>query len=246
MITNFLTKVTIAAIGAVSVLGVGIESASALSITDNFVQANTIPGYNEFLTIQETGRADGVEEGFNTGAPNSGLFADTQPGANTTALQLSQVPLVGGFRQFILNSSETQRNDGPAVTIDYLKIFISNIANLTGDNFDSTNRIFPGPFTVLVDSLASPYTYNSNGGLGEVDQLISVDESLFTAAGASLSANPYVYLYAQFSGIDNGQEEFAVAGVSNDIPTPALLPGLFALGAGALRKRKQRLASAIA
>jgi hypothetical protein len=30
------------------------------------------------------------------------------------------------------------------------------------------------------------------------------------------------------------------------VPTPALLPGLFALGAGALRKRKQQLAGAIA
>jgi hypothetical protein len=30
------------------------------------------------------------------------------------------------------------------------------------------------------------------------------------------------------------------------VPTPALLPGLFALGAGALRKRKQQTASAIA
>jgi hypothetical protein len=32
----------------------------------------------------------------------------------------------------------------------------------------------------------------------------------------------------------------------NQVPTPALLPGLFALGAGAWRKRKQRLAGAIA
>ncbi len=221
-----------------------------LSFANNSVQANTIPGYNEFLTIQEPGQGQdvngaGIEEGFNTGASNNNLYRDTKSGANTTSLQLSQIPLVSAVRQFILNSSETQQDAGPSITVDFLKIFLSDRANLTAAEFNSTNRDF-GALAVLVDSLSTPYTYNSNGGLGAVDQLISVDESLFTAARSGLSsANPYVYLYAQFSGADNGQEEFAVAGVE-PIPTPALLPGLFALGAGALRKRKQQTAGAIA
>jgi hypothetical protein len=249
MFTKSLLKISVAAVGAFSVLGLGIQSASALSITNNFVPKNTIPGYNEFLTVQETGNGRdvngaGVEEGFNTGASNANLYRDTQPGANTTSLQLSQVPLVGGFRQFILNSSETQQNTGPSITIDFLKIFLSDTANLTASQFDSVNRNF-GALAVLVDSLSTPYTYNSNGGLGTVDQLIAVSEASFTAARSGLSANPYVYLYAQFSGVDDGQEEFAVAGI-NPVPTPALLPGLFALGAGALRKRKQQTAGAIA
>jgi hypothetical protein len=229
---------TIVAVGVFASLGIVTpQSASALTIVPTSVSGG---GNNRFLTIQNTG----TEEGFNSGAANPDLYADTKGGnGNTSSLKLSEVPLVGLVRQFILDSAETQKDNNPSITLEVLKIFLSDNGSLTSNQFNSTQQDF-GTLANLVESFTSPYTYNSNGGLGQVDQLISVNESLFTTARAGLIADPFVYVYAKFSNADNGGEAFEVAKVNDAVPTPALLPGLLGLGVGILRKRKQQVAAA--
>jgi hypothetical protein len=233
-----LSLATVVAVGVFASLGIATpQSASALTIVPT---SGSGGGNNRFLTIQNTG----TEEGFNSGAANPDLYADTKGGnGNTSSLKLSEVPLVGLVRQFILDSAELQNSNNPSITLEVLKIFLSNNGSLTKDNFVPGAQNF-GPLATLVDSLATPYTYNSNSGLGQVDQLISVNESLFTTAHAGLIADPFVYVYAKFSNADNGGEAFEVAKVNGAVPTPALLPGLLGLGVGILRKRKQQVAAA--
>jgi hypothetical protein len=234
-----LSLATVVAVGVFASLGIATpQSASALTIAPT---SGAGGGNNRFLTIQNTG----TEEGFNSGAANPDLYADTKSGnGNTSSLKLSEVPLfgagAGAVRQFILDSAEPQNGTNPSITLDVLKIFLSDNGNLTKNDFNAGAQNF-GTLAKLVDTLTSPYTYNSDGGLGQVDQLISVNESLFTTARSGLIADPFVYIYAKFSNAGGSAEAFEVAKVNTAaVPTPALLPGLLGLGAGILRKRKQQ------
>jgi hypothetical protein len=208
MITNFLTKVTIASIGAVLVLGsssfIGVESAQA---------ANLVGPLNNLQGIDDLVVGDTVYDvRFRTGSFNSTF--DNPAGAKPLPTFLDDAPgaiaAVNAINTFF-NSVNFGDNFGPPrdgilgnVSTQYLVPFLADTSN-NGD-VSSKRGLYPA-------SVVGDWTLGSD----------LIDER-------NASQTPS---YVEFI---NGRA----------VPTPALLPGLFALGAGALRKRKQQAASAIA
>jgi hypothetical protein len=253
MITNFLTKVTIGFVGT-GVLG--MQSASALSLTtanssgfatgtpaspQAFFQQTSSSGagtgaLNSFLRIQETGQGDNVEEGYNT--DNRPLQFDENSAANfTRSLLLSAIPKVtlAGviYREFVLDINEPNGPNSSPIDLTALRIFQSTVVNSISSPFPAADQIYALAETVFMSDL--------NSGSGSIDYAVYIPDSLF-------NGKQNVTLYSKFANAQGGFEEWAVnkGAADNQVPTPALLPGLFALGAGALRKRKQQTASAIA
>jgi hypothetical protein len=256
MITNFLTKVTIAAIGIVGTSVLGVQSASALSLTNAndsgvatgtpalpqaFFQQTSSSGagtgaLNSFLRLQAPGGPNNTETGYNTDNRPVQFNENTDPNF-TRSLLLSSIPQVtlSGvvYREFVLDLNEPGGGQS-SIDLTALRIFQSAAANPTPFPFTGVaNAIYNLTETVFMNDL--------NSGSGSIDYAVYIPNSFF-------NADPYVTLYSTFENAQGGFEEWAVnkGAADNQVPTPALLPGLFALGAGALRKRKQRLVGAIA
>jgi hypothetical protein len=255
MITNFLTKVTIASIGIVSTSVLGVQSSSALSLTtanssgfvsgiptsnQAFFQQTSSSGagtgaLNSFLRLQAPGGPNNTETGYNTDNRPVEFNENTDP--FTRSLLLSSIPQVtlSGvvYREFVLDLNEPGGGQS-SIDLTALRIFQSAAANPTPFPFTGVaNAIYNLTETVFMNDL--------NSGSGSIDYAVYIPNSFF-------NADPYVTLYSTFENAQGGFEEWAVnkGAADNQVPTPALLPGLFALGAGALRKRKQQAANAIA
>ncbi len=140
-----------------------------------------------------------------------------------------------------LTTTAIDRIDGQLDTnsdIDLYKIYIP------GTSFSATTD---GPPTGSInDSILR--LLNSTGGQVLLNDDISSSNPLSLISSTSITAGNY-FLEVSGKNIRNQGQTYKVkvegAGTV-PVPTPALLPGLFALGAGALRKRKQRVAGAIA
>ncbi|MHC2335471.1 beta strand repeat-containing protein [Bradyrhizobium sp. USDA 4454] len=165
---------------------------------------------NSFLRVQ----ANGTEQGYNT---DGTLEFDSKAGNFTHSLTLADIPLVtiGGvqYREFRLDINE---NTGAPISLDALKIFSSNVDNLTGFN-NTTNTFSSGSSTLLYNlDGAGDVTIKLtdwNTGSGHGDYIIDIPESNFPASG-----NPFLYLYSAFGtpdASDGGFEEFYVITQNN-------------------------------
>jgi hypothetical protein len=230
MITNFLTKVTIASIGAVAMLG----AAATISHAATFTEAP-----------DEAGETLG------------------------TALSAGTVG-TGSLTQFINGQFDTRAN--PSGTppyndvVDLFKITLASNSILTAETLNPGNapasRI-NDPVLFLFDMTGKFLARNNDSALGGNGLQALLTSSPLNAGMYYLGITPWSVnplldsndILTGWSGaigftnnddLDQKNINYRIQLGVDAVPTPALLPGLFALGAGALRKRKQQLAGAIA
>jgi hypothetical protein len=108
--------------------------------------------------------------------------------------------------------------------------FVFNLDGSRASFFDTTTFVLPISDKFNIASFTGVRTLTFSNGIVSPDETVNFQFALNIPDRKSLE-----YRF----GIQ--EQPFA-----KPVPTPALLPGLFALGAGALRKRKQQTASAIA
>jgi hypothetical protein len=206
MITNFLTKVTIASIGTVAVLG-GFSAS---------VHAATVSGVDIKFPGPSSGTID-LDNGIVVVKESFGNFGNIEKQLDV-------------------------RND-----------------NLIG------NQTFNITATNNTDSAWDSFVFNlvGGGGVTSFNQGFTAISDKFSVAGFTDASTKLTFSNGIVSPLQTVNFQFAVnipdiggnkpgfgiqerPSKGDDIPTPALLPGLFALGVGTLRKRKQQAASAIA
>jgi hypothetical protein len=232
MITNFLTKVTIASVAVIgftavssttshaAVLGsydFGANPGGGFSVAPTMVDANF--SFSPFSAIGVT-NINGV-----SGNPSGGGAISSQDWPS--AIDLSKyykftiTPSPGVTSYFLDSLSFDARRGGNSAQSIQIGTSFDNYANPVATFLNQVTNNgwtnFSAPLSL--GALTSPVTFRIYG---------------YDATSNNGNAS-------QFS-LDN----VSLGGGINPIPTPALLPGLSALGAGALRKRKQRLASTIA
>jgi hypothetical protein len=251
METRFLKSLIVGASCSVSMLTCSAVctdlSASALNLTGGgtgttnggdavftTIPNNGVPAgsgvINSFLRLQSPGNS-ATEEGFNTDFRSNGQPPlDGVSGNFTRNLLLGDVPVVSGFRQFLLDANEPGGN-WAGLDLTDLKIYLSNTPSLS--SLAGLTPIF---------SLAETVSFNVNPGSGRFDLQVDIANSLFTGA-----ATQNLYLYSKFANAQGGFEEWSVrtpahggGGDPEPVPTPALLPGLFGMGLAALRKKRQQ------
>jgi hypothetical protein len=236
MITNFLTKVTIASIGAIGT--VGLFAASA--------QAATLGGYDFEAS---NGVATGVTSGltFSTFSYVGNGTTNFPVGYNPT-----NPPQNNGGKSFSANSFS------PDATID--------VNNSNADDYFSFGITAAPSTSFNLNALQFVTQPNGNAAPTNIQLRSSLDNFMATLFDGALGAknvwtplnvplnlsgltNITFRLYPYGENNNNGAKNLDIDAIvvkGDAVPTPALLPGLFALGAGALRKRKQQAASAIA
>jgi hypothetical protein len=209
----------------------GLQSGSINGALFEEISDNNAAGtglIDSFVRIQN----NGTEQGYNT---DGALEFDTKNGP-TRSLLLNDVPTVTkdgtAYRQFILDINEPNGKDS-AINLTALQIFLGNAPNLTGY---SPTTGFGSNATKIYDLGNNVINLNdTNQGSGRYDLLAYIPDSVFTGP------NSYVYLYSAFNNAEGGFEEWAV-GKATPVPTPALLPGLIAMGIGVFRKRQSKSA----
>lgn len=173
--------------------------------------------FGPFLRIQQ----NGTEAGYNT---DGTLEFDTKPGTWTHAIQLGDIPLINGYRQFALDINETASKTNPLLSLDQVRLFTTSNANLTGYPFTGNatevyNMDSGGDNWVKLD-----YSLSGSGS-GRADMLMYVPDSVFAGA----TANTYIVLYSQFgvqgdgsNGLDSsaGFEEWSSNRLPSDVPAP--------------------------
>jgi uncharacterized repeat protein (TIGR01451 family) len=150
--------------------------------------------YDSFLRLA----ANGTEEGFNT---DDNHEADNKDGIWTHSLQVGslQSVTIDSVDYYIirLDLNEIQSGDNPNITLEELRIFRSTDA-ADGDDFDAD---FAG-LTEVFDLSGSLNLVDTNHGSGTDDYVFYIPVSLFPDPAE------YFTLYADFSGSDDGFEEF--------------------------------------
>ena len=173
-------------------------SSGAINGAKFFQYSSDLPAgtgvFGPFLRIQQ----NGTEAGYNT---NGTLEFDTKTGTWTHAIQLGDIPLINGYRQFALDINETASKTNPLLSLDQVRLFTTSNANLTGYSFGSNatevyNMDTGGDNWVKLD-----YSVSGSGS-GRADMLMYVPNSYFTGAGATDST--YIVLYSQFGLQGNG------------------------------------------
>lgn len=150
--------------------------------------------YDSFLRLA----ANGDEEGFNTDDNNE---ADNKDGIWTHSLLVGNLESVNidGTDYYIvrLDLNEIQSGDSPNITLEDLRLFRSSDP-ADGDDFDAN---FAG-LTEVFDLGDALDLVDTNHGSGTDDYIFYIPVSLFPDPGE------YFTLYADFSGSDDGFEEF--------------------------------------
>jgi hypothetical protein len=240
MITNFLTKVSVAAIGSIAMLSASATLGHAASLGTYTFEAPPNPG-----------------------SPNA---TNVLPG-----LTFSPFTYVGsGSDNFPVGYDPTnppQNNGGKSFSADsFSPDAVIDVNNSNADDYFSF-QITAAPSTSFnLNALQFVTQPNGNAAPTNIQLRSSLDNFMATLFDGALGAKnvwtplsiPLALnnltditfrLYPYGENNNNGAKNLDIDTISvegDSVPTPALLPGLFALGAGALRKRKQRLAGAIA
>src|SRR5262249_46186463 len=113
----------------------------------------------------------------------------------THDLPTADVPVVNGFRQFWLDINEEGAGWGQALTLDQLKIFVSNTPMLNnyspaaGGTLAGASKIYDMD-TVATDNWINLNFKLNKGGSGKGDMVVYIPDVGFTGQ--------YVYLYSQF------------------------------------------------
>jgi hypothetical protein len=213
---------------------------------------------DSFLRIQ----ANGAEAGYNT---DLGTPLDDKGGGFTRSLLLSEVPIVDGYYQFLLDVNQLSNGDNSLLSLNQIQIFQaaddqlhSSFTDATATtaadiNFASASEVFRLSGFNAADA---PYqqillNYALNPGSGAGDMFLYVAASLFN------TSLDQVILFSQFgipnggSASNDGFEEWAVlksvqscvACSLESTPEPGsllLLGSGITLAAAKLRRRKAR------
>jgi hypothetical protein len=182
---------------------------------------------DSFLRIQDS---DSDEQGYNTDAAPE--FDETN--SFTDAMPLTEVPqtTINGtvYREVILDINED--NDAN-ITLEKFQVFTSGAAAITGYNAGPPPNI--GGATTLVFDLDATQDnqillVDHASGSGSSDYAILIPDSLF-AAGPNCdfgdrqsNCGRYLNIFALFTGIGDGFEEFAVGDASPIVNTPTNTP----------------------
>jgi hypothetical protein len=206
-------------------------------IVKNTVGALAIAGV---IAVAQTQSASALSLNFSP----TGTDLDAQPGPDIATE-------VGKFVTFnlFLNTNGLQ-SDRKISNVDYLldwdatelkKVSFSYLGNVEGgsDGIDFTN---PDPANVfktigVLQTLATAIGPDTTNWVGSV--------TFEVLSGLNNSGNPdfmLTYVFPEFSGLSGTQSQMVEVQPKTPVPTPALLPGIFALGATAIRKRKQATA----
>jgi hypothetical protein len=167
---------------------------------------------HSFVRVQALGNKS-VEEGYNTDARPLSYDENNSP-QFTRTLAVADTPVVTDangtrYREFLLDVN--QKASSPLLSLDALKVFVSDNAALSG-KLDATGNLAGA--TLKYDLGAGNWVALNAGlnhGSGSGDMVLDVPESL-------LSGGSYLYLYSKFGGVggsfaaNGGFEEWAVVG----------------------------------
>jgi len=192
-----------------------------------FEQASLSPagtGYlRSFLRLQAHGH-NTVEQGYNTDARPL-EFDEKTNHRFTRAIHLSEMKTVtiNGTTYHAILLDINQSHASPFLSLDELRIYVSNSATLTG--FDATTFELGGQ-TPVFDLGSNWIKLNGNlsHGSGSTDMVLFLPDSLFATWTPTM--DPYVYLYSKFGvnfAANAGFEEWAPG--RGRIPLPATLGG---------------------
>ncbi len=207
---------------------------------------------DSFLRVQQ----NGTEQGYNTGARplQSGINDKTDPNF-TRNLEVAAVPVVNGYRQFFLDINEQAADWGKLLTLDQLKIFVSDSPDLnnysagSGGSLTGATKVYDMDTLVKDNWINLDYTLNK-GGSGKGDMVVYIPDVGF-------AGHQYVYLYSEFGCVPDkngkcgtgqntkyasgaGFEEWWVLSPNQNVPVPE--PGTLALvcaGAAAFVRRRR-------
>jgi phosphoheptose isomerase len=166
------------------------------------------------------------------------FFVDVSSnGSNTVLFKfLNQAQPITATR-FIGDVYFDQSNSSPV-----LSNITHNVNNLGTVNFSSHNGSFPqGNQISFNEDFKSKFTDNASNGVQTGEVLgISFDGNYNNVISAIQDGSLRIGIHAQ--AID-GDDSDSYYNKTTSVPTPALLPGLIAIGAGVLRKRKAEQAT---
>ena len=191
-------------------------------------------GYiRSFVRLQGAASGGGIEQGYNTDGRPLEFDANKSP-EFTRSLTLGQVPLVTidgvAYREFLLDIN--QKASSAALSLDEVRIYLGNAANLTG--YNANDHTLAGMTAVFdLDSagdVSVKLNANLNSGSGSGDMKLLVPQSLF----AGQDPGSFVYLYSKMGGLagataNAGFEEWAVRSqpASNSAGTASIAGRVF-------------------
>jgi SdrD B-like domain len=192
---------------SVTVLNVTTYGAVATAPSGAVVEQEATPLYRghtdagslrSFLALD----ANGVEQGFNSGANNGQLDALSQ---GTRSLTLSQIPVVTqngvAYREFLLGINEPNR--APYISLDELRLYTASAGNLTGYNANTKKLGGQSPIFDLDSAGDVSFKLNAHldRGNGVIDDVVLIPNSVFVGT----NANSFVYLYSKFGVLNPAQ-----------------------------------------
>ena len=213
-------------------------------------------GYiDSFLRIKQTGN----EAAYNTSGNLSNPFNQLGGSQYNRDLLLSEVPIVNGKYQFLLDINQIDSGTGPLLSLNQVEVFLTGVSSQTGGSWHTgtDGRLV----TTGMSDLHPVYDMNLGGGTAN-GVLLNYDLNPGSGAGdmflyiptAFFAAVPgqYVLLYSQFGTppgayqSNDGFEEWAViAGTAVPEPTtPAFAGAFLAIWFGARMRRNVRKVSA--
>jgi len=163
-----------------------------------------------------------ISEGYNTSVRP--LWYDENNSPNfTRTLSLSEVPIFNiegiDYREFMLDINQNGTTEGRMLSLDQIKIYLSDKADLTGDTSS-----FDKPIYELGTDNCIKLNSRLNHGSGSGDMFAYIPDSLF-------KGGDYVYFYSKFGENcpnNGGFEEWAVRKCK---PMPVIpAPGAIVLG----------------
>lgn len=223
-------------------LGASVQAAVPLDLTVNDATGFINGGYFVQVPDQSTGtgviqpflliQKNGVEEGFNSDSPEPDAVSPW-----TKALALGDVPVVDGYREFLLDINEAGGGN-ELLSLDQLKLYVGDDPNALGTEVWDMDAGPDGDTWIKLD-------YSLESGSGSGDMLAYIPDDLFTGGS-------FVNLYSQFGAQGNarnenglassdGFEEWAVIGASNPVPEPGVILAALSVlcPAGLIFRRKK-------